>query len=769
MNVMDLVAKISLDSSDYESGIGEAKSKFSGLGGFLKDGVSALGSVTASAMKATTAAIGGAVAGIATLTKASFDSYAEYQQLTGGIETMFEDLSYDVQENARQAYLTTGMTTNEYLDTVMGFSASLNQSLMANEGNIARAAEVSDQIITDMADNASKMGTNMESIQNAYAGFAKQNYTMLDNLKLGYGGTKEEMERLLEDAEALTGKEYDVSNFADIAEAIHVIQEEMGIAGNAAEEASGTISGSFGALSASWQNLVMGFSDPDADIGQLISNVVETGKTALSNAIPVITQALSGIGTALGELIPAISEELPGLIQELLPQILTAATSLVDTLASNLPDLLDVIVQQIPAVLPSVINATVALISAIAGQLPQIFSIVTDVLVEEVPKIISQLQSNIGKFTSGLTSILKSIGDLILKLAPVILPAMISLAVELIKSLAQGFTENADEVINAVFEMVNLLVEELTNPDTLMSLLECGLAILTAVVTGISNNLPVLLDGVILLVTNLAQFLLEAVPELVKAIGENGAEIVTEVLPTIILTVGEAVADLLKNIGDWIGQGVFDLQQKAEELFDAIPAALADLWDSFSGDITKFVEDAIAWFADKFLAIKQVGTDLVEGLWNGINDAKEWVLDKIEGFGDAVLDGLKSFFGIASPSKKTAIFGQYLAEGLAVGFDEEADATFDSMQDALDKGMDGLTMNPIGIDALGSVNVRGTGGSGSDSTASILGKIYDMLMMIANQETTLVFPVSIGNEPIEEIIFDAKRNVLVKSGGQVDL
>lgn len=263
----------------------------------------------------------GAAAGAAAaaLTTAAVKQYADYEQLTGGIQTLYEDLSWDVQEYASNAYKTAGLSANEYMETAMGFSASLRSSLMASEGNIRHMAEYTDMAITDMSDNANKFGTSMESIQNAYQGFAKQNYTMLDNLKLGYGGTKEEMQRLLSDAGKLTGLKYDISNFSDIVQAIHVIQGEIGVTGTTAKEAASTISGSIGMTKAAWSNLLVGMADPEADIDKLVDNLVSSAGTVVTNLAPVVRRTLVSLGKTAKALIPSLAREAGQLLRELLP------------------------------------------------------------------------------------------------------------------------------------------------------------------------------------------------------------------------------------------------------------------------------------------------------------------------------------------------------------------------------------------------------------------------------------------------------------------
>ena len=245
----------------------------------------------------------------------SIKAYADYEQLVGGVETLFKESSDMVQAYAAKAYKNQGMSANAYMETVTGFSASLLQSL---GGDTEKAARIADMAITDMSDNANKMGTSMESIQYAYQGFAKQNYTMLDNLKLGYGGTRSEMERLLKDAEKLTGVHYDISNLSDVYEAIHAIQTEMGITGTTAQEAATTIQGSFLSMKAAWDNLLVALADPNADFSAIFGQMVDSASTLLANAIPIL-------GNLLGEMIV----KLPEAIEQLAPVLIDAIVRLV--------------------------------------------------------------------------------------------------------------------------------------------------------------------------------------------------------------------------------------------------------------------------------------------------------------------------------------------------------------------------------------------------------------------------------------------------------
>ena len=316
-----------------------------------------IGSAVNTAVKASAAAVGAASAGVAALGTACINAYADYEQLVGGVETLFKDSADTIQTYADNAYKTAGLSANEYMETVTSFSASLLQSL---DGDTEKAAAAADLAITDMADNANKMGTAMESIQYAYQGFAKQNYTMLDNLKLGYGGTKEEMERLLADAEKLSGVKYDLSSYADVVEAIHVIQTEMGITGTTAKEASTTIQGSVASMKAAWANLMVGMADDTQNFDLLLSNFIESIGTVADNLLPRIGIVIEGMGKLVAGLAPEIASALPTLTNELLPNLVDTALYLITRLATGLLAATPTILANIPKIIEAIVAAFMA-------------------------------------------------------------------------------------------------------------------------------------------------------------------------------------------------------------------------------------------------------------------------------------------------------------------------------------------------------------------------------------------------------------------------
>ena len=393
MNLMDLFVKISVDD--------QASSQVETIGSKLKGGL-------ATAAKVGAAAVAAAGTAIVAIGKQAIEQYAEYEQLVGGVETLFKQSADTVMGYAENAYKTAGLSANEYMNTVTSFSASLLQSL---GGDTETAAKYADMAITDMSDNANKMGTSMEMIQNAYQGFAKQNYTMLDNLKLGYGGTKEEMQRLLEDAEKLSGIEYDISSYADIVDAIHVVQTEMGITGTTAKEASTTIQGSLASMKSAWKNLLTGVADDNADFEGLVNKFVDSLVVAGENIIPRINTVIQGLTQLITQasqtIIPlaveTLLQNLPSIVAAGMDMVLAIVNGIldnIDLLIDCTLDLIDVVVDKLIENLPKLIEGGIRLIIALSVGLikaiPQ--------LVEKIPEIILALVEG---FAAGASQILE--------------------------------------------------------------------------------------------------------------------------------------------------------------------------------------------------------------------------------------------------------------------------------------------------------------------------------------------------------------------------
>ena len=567
-----------IDTELNNSGVEKDSSK-------LKSILSKVGSVASTAMKGVGVAVGTATTAVAGLVTASVNAYAEYEQLVGGVDTLFKNSSEKLQEYADEAYKTAGMSANEYMNTVTSFSASLLQSL----GNdTEKATEYANQAVIDMSDNANKMGTSMESIQYAYQGFAKQNYTMLDNLKLGYGGTKEEMERLLEDASKLSGIEFDISSFADVTQAIHVIQENMGIAGTTAKEASTTIQGSLNSVKGAWENLLVGMTNPNADFDTLIQNLVDSIATAGENLLPAIEQALIGVSELIDSLFPLIAQKIPDLIVQVLPQLISAGTGIVTSLVTGIQ-------QNLPALVQGAIQIVTQLLTTLLSLLPQ--------LLDMGVQILMQLVIGIGQA----------------------LPELIPQAVNAVTTIVENLIDNIDLII------------------------EAGMQLLIGLAEGLINAIPQLIEKIPIIIDKLLNAIIENLPKLV----EMGVELVVKLavglvqaIPTLVGKIPQLISSVLNAIGK-------------------LPGMVID-----------------------------IGKNIVQGIWNGISGAASWLWNKITGWCSSIFDGIKSFFGIHSPSKLFADdVGKMLGLGIGEGFDDSLSSVYKEMQDAVEHENAKLTSN----------------------------------------------------------------------------
>ena len=493
MNLFELFVKIGVDDQ---------------ASGKLSDLSSKLGKGLKTAAKIGTAAVGAAAAGITALTTAAVNNYAEYEQLVGGVETLFKDSANALMSYAGDAYKAQGISANEYMSLATSFSASLLQSL---EGDTDRAVEATNLAITDMSDNANKMGTSMEMIQNAYNGFAKANYTMLDNLKLGYGGTKEEMERLIADAAELSDTvDAQSMSFANIVEAIHVVQTEMGITGTTALEASTTISGSVGTMKAAWADFLTSLADENADYQWQLDNLLESVKTVANNVYPVVEQVLWSITDMVEDVLPEIAAKIPEIISEVLPRVTEIAVKLVESL-----------------------------INGISQNQEMLFTSIFDVVTYLADSFIGML------------------------------PEIVKLGLDLIVSLANGIAESLPELVPTIVDVVLQIVDTLTDPSTLSNLIDAAIEIIIALADGLIESLPELLEKAPEIVQNLVDAIIENVPKLLDSAFEIIVKLVEgiiENLPQILEAGTEIVFSILEGITQVLG----DLIMKGKDIVDSV-------------------------------------------------------------------------------------------------------------------------------------------------------------------------------------------------------
>ncbi len=662
--------------------------------------------------------------------KQALDSYAEYEQLVGGVETLFKDSASIVEGYANDAYKTSGLSANEYMQQVTSFSASLINSL---DGDTAKASEVANRAIIDMSDNANKMGTDIGMIQNAYQGFAKQNYTMLDNLKLGYGGTKEEMKRLLADAEKMPeamGRKFDLNNYADVVDAIHVVQEHMGIAGTTAKEASTTIQGSSLAMKSAWQNMLTGMADDNANFDQLINNLVDSVMTFADNIMPRVQTIISGMGKAipqlLEKLVPEIIKTVPPLLEESLPLLVTAIQSMIESLLDVAPQIITAVTNLIPQIvsallsmIPQVMTAGYQIITGLIEgigeaipelltMMPEIISQIVDVMSQGMPDVIG---AGIGLIQSLIEGILLTIPELIAKFPEMFsqllstilsqLPLILTAGGEIILSLIQGITDTIPQLIAMLPEIINSTVETLTS--MLPEIIDTGIEVLLALIDGLVEAIPQLVDMLPTIIDTIINVLMQNLPLIINA----GMKILiaviqglTKALPQLIGMVPQIISSIVttltRNLPQILSMGAKILMQLISGILKSLPQLVSSI-----GQLGMTIIREIGKLPSKML---DIGKNLVKGLWNGISDMTSWVIGKIKGFGDSVLGGIKKFFGISSPSK---LFedevGVYLAQGIGEGFSDEMKNVTKQMENSI----------PHSFDTNLNVSGQRTGSNGS--------------------------------------------------------
>lgn len=393
---MDRLGKSLGDTGDDAE---KAKKKADGFGSAWKKALTKLKPAAAAAVKSLAAVTAAAAAAFGAVVKQSVEDYSDYEQLVGGVETLFKSSSDKVIAYANNAYKTAGLSANDYMETVTSFSASLLQGL---GGDTEAASVIADQAITDMSDNANKMGTDMEMIQNAYQGFAKQNYTMLDNLKLGYGGTAGEMARLINDSGVLgdtmkvTEQTVNEVSFDKMIEAIHVVQTNMGITGTTAKEASETIQGSVSAMRAAWKNFTTGMADDTQDVDTLVDNVVDSVDTVADNVIPRIQKLLPRLTQGLSDLTQRLSSKIPGLLSKVLPSFIRSTTKIVQNIAGTLTKSIPVIIDAASELFSGVVRAIPGVAKEVLKNMPKIIKAVVDGLWNGVKSIVETVQDIFG-------------------------------------------------------------------------------------------------------------------------------------------------------------------------------------------------------------------------------------------------------------------------------------------------------------------------------------------------------------------------------------
>ena len=612
------------------------------------------------AIKGIGAAVAAGASAAAALGKSAIQEFADYEQLVGGVETLFKDNASAVEEYAAAAYKTAGLTANAYMETVTSFSASLLQSL---DGDTKAAADAANTAVVDMADNANKMGTSMESIQNAYQGFAKQNYTMLDNLKLGYGGTKEEMLRLLEDAEKLSGVKYDISSLDDVYSAIHVVQTELGITGTTAEEAASTIQGSLASMKGAWGNLLVGIADDTQSIDLLIADFVDSVGAVADNLLPRVEIVFEGMAGLAEKLLPKIVEQLPTLANSVLPRLTELGASLIQTIIQGIADSSEMVADVATDILTTLINAIILVLPSLVTATTEILAQITNGISEALPTLIPAAVQAIRTIAEGL------IGNV---------PVIVDAALQLVTGLTNGIIAALPVIVAALPTLITGLVTTLL--ESIPLIIEAGVQLLTSLVAALPDIITVIVEALPQIIDGIITALLDSLPVIVQA-GIDLLVALIQALPEIIAVIVEAIPQIVSSVVGAFADHIGDIIEAGVQLFVALIQNLPDIIVEIVKAIPQIITSIVEGFADAAETMATIGLDLIKGIWNGISDAAAWLWKKVSGWCDDLLGKIKGFFGIHSPSTVFAGLGEYMVEGLGNGIEDNADIAVDAVED----------------------------------------------------------------------------------------
>lgn len=663
----------------------------------FESGLKKLGSVASSGLKVMGTALAGATAGVAALTGAALNAYASYEQLVGGVDKLFGESSAKLQEYAANAYKTSGMSANQYMTQATSFSASLISALA---GDTEQAADLANVAMTAMSDNVNVFGSNMEDVQNAFQGFAKQNYTMLDNLKLGYGGTKEEMARLISDASKLTdiqeelGLTVDESSmsFDNIIKAIQVTQANMGILGTTNKEAATTIEGSMAMAKAAWENLLVGVADDTQDFDKLVQDFVDSIGTVASNIMPRIKTILEGVGTLVVELAPIIAKELPGMVQGVLPSLLQAGAQLLAGIASGL-------VQAIPSLLSVVPTIATSLYDAISQAAPSVASAGSMIL----RQLFDGIMQAIPMLSEGAASLMTSLGEYLEEN----LPTLLEKGLEAVVALTDSIRENAGVIVDGALKLAESLAQGLV--DSIPTIVQNVPTIVSNIANVINDNAPKVFASAVKIIGTLVSGLIKSIPNIVQNLPQIINAIVNVFLAFNWLNLGK---NIINGLGNGIKSMVSSVKSVANQVVQAIKGGISGLPSQMA----------------------TIGKNIVQGLWNGIKGMGSWLTSQVKNFFGGIVSGVKNFLGIHSPSTVFAEMGKFSAQGYGVGWDKNIDKVKRDMENSMDFEKT-LTFNTVqarmpsiqsAMSAMvppATYSVATASATGTDKTVGVLEKI----------------------------------------------
>lgn len=643
MEVFKILGRIAVSNEEANKKIEETGDKAEKTSSKMGSVFGNIGKFALKAAKVAVIATTAVATGIAGITAKAVSEYADYEQLVGGVETLFKDSSDKVVEYANNAYKTAGLSANEYMDTVTSFSASLLQGL---GGDTEKAAETANLAITDMSDNANKMGTDMASIQNAYQGFAKQNYTMLDNLKLGYGGTASEMARLINDSGVLgdtmtvTADNVNSVSFDKMIEAIHVVQTDMGITGTTAKEAATTIQGSIGMMKSAWANLLIGMADPSQDMGVLMNNLVDSVMAVADNLVPRIADTLPRIVTGISSLAQKLAPYIPPLIEQILPSLIQGATSLLSELVNNLPGILETLLPGIGGELgQSISTALNSIFSTLTSILPSILQLVGPVLTTLstlldllLPPMMQIIQTILPPLTNLVNMLLPPVTQIIQSLLPVLMAIL-----QPIFGLLQPFLDLLTPIIDLVMQVVGPLT------DLINMILPPLAELLSMLIEEYLNILKPILEWYCKL---LSGTLKKAIQLIVTAINNcresftaawRGIKKAWDAAPEFFSGIWSSIKGAFSAVGTWFS--------------DIFGKAWAGIKNAFSPMVNFF---SSTWQKIKNIFSK-VGTAIADGLSGAVTSAVNAILSKATGIINSFIRAINSAISVLNKIPKVSI------------------------------------------------------------------------------------------------------------------
>lgn len=598
---------------------------------------------------------------------------AALQQSLGGVETLFKDSAGKVKAYADEAYKSTGLSANKYMENVTGFSASLLSSL---HGDTARAAEAANSAMVDMSDNANKFGTDMQSIQYAYQGFAKQNYTMLDNLKLGYGGTKEEMQRLLSDAEKLTGKHFDISNFADVTEAIHAIQTEMGVTGTTAREAATTFTGSFESMKSAAQNLLGKIA-----LGQNIAPALQSLLSATStfifgNFIPMLGNIGKGLITVFSEIGPAIQKALGN------------GSNFSDTVYQFMASFIYGIIDAIPQVISGFQSLMTGIFDFLKQQGPAMITNAGGLLEE----LANGLISNIPNLVKAAFAIVSSFAGFLLEN----LPALWQSGADLIISIVQGIITNLPELVNAFVSGLDTLRNTIT--EHLPEFVEKGITVITNLVVGIIQALPSLAASALKIIVSFDAYLVSHFPQIIT----GGFKLLGQLIVGIIQAIpkiASAVLQIIGKFGSYLASHFPQIVQKGVELLGKLIQGITNSIGKIGNVVSQVKNKLIGGLSN--INLFHAGKAIIDGFLNGLRGA--WNAGKH--FIEKIAPWIKAKKG---PIEYDRVLLKDEGQAIMQGLHEGIQTTFKNKVQPLVLGMAGQIQNAFGSPtlALGGVDTN---------------------------------------------------------------